>query len=207
LKQALLYSRLRAVVRELGRKLHAQGRLVRADDLLFLRGREIDEWLSGHAMFVSSMPELVELRRREHAALSEQQPPETVRLPIGEYLDGSIGREQADVDGDTLIGVGVAGGRITGTARVLTDLSEQGCFERGDCLVTRQTDPGWAPLFFLASGLVMERGGMLSHGAIVAREFGIPGVIAVADATRILRGGETIEVDGDQGRVRRVRTP
>lgn len=206
LKQALLYSRFRAVVHELGRKLRTEGRLERPDDLLFLRWREIDEWLSGHAMFPASTRELIELRRREHAALSEQHPPDTVRLPIGHYLDGSLDSNQADADTDTLIGVGVAGGRVTGTARVMTDLSEQASFERGDCLVTRQTDPGWAPLFFLAKGLVMERGGMLSHGAIVAREFGIPGVIAVPDATRLLRSGETIEIDGDRGRVRRVRS-
>ncbi len=203
LHQALLYCRLRAVVRELGRKLAAQGRLCHADDLLFLSWREIDEWLGGHAMFPDSILELVELRRRAHATLSSQRPPDSVRLPIGEYLATTPKPERGD-DGATLVGVGVAGGRVTGVARVLEDLSEASAFRPGDCLVTRQTDPGWAPLFFLAKGLVMERGGMLSHGAIVAREFGIPGVIAVPDATRILRSGERIEIDGDRGLVRRL---
>jgi phosphohistidine swiveling domain-containing protein len=203
LRQALLYSRLRAVVRELGRKLVARGRLTKSDDLLFLSWRELDDWLSGHAMFPAAIPELVQLRRREHARLSAMRPPDTVHLPVGEYLIDA--GEPAELDErETLVGVGVAGGRTTGTARVIEDLSEANTFERGDCLVTRQTDPGWAPLFFLAKGLVMERGGMLSHGAIVAREFGIPGVIAVPNATRMLRSGMRIEIDGDGGRVRQL---
>lgn len=203
LRQALLYSRLRAVVRELGRQLVDRGRLSQPDDLLFLTWREIDEWLSGHAMFPAAIGELVQLRRREHARLAAVRPPDTVQLPVGDYLEHPTLTPEV-AERETLIGVGVAGGRAIGVARVIEDLSEASTFVRGDCLVTRQTDPGWAPLFFLAKGLVMERGGMLSHGAIVAREFGIPGVIAVPDATRMLRSGERIEIDGDRGRVRRL---
>jgi len=70
---------------------------------------------------------------------------------------------------------------------------------RGDVLVTRQTDPGWGPVFCLISGLVIERGGMLSHGAILAREFGLPCVVGVKDATRLIPHGATITVDGDRG--------
>jgi pyruvate,water dikinase len=84
---------------------------------------------------------------------------------------------------------------------VLADVSEAARLERGDVLVTRQTDPGWAPAFFLVSGLVVERGGMLSHGAIVAREFGIPCVVGVRRATERIETGSTITVDGDAGRV------
>ena len=71
-------------------------------------------------------------------------------------------------------------------------------------LVTRQTDPGWAPVFFMVSGLVMERGGMLSHGAIVAREYGIPTVVGVKNATRKIQTGQVVEIDGDEGSVRIV---
>ena len=69
----------------------------------------------------------------------------------------------------------------------------------GDILVTRQTDPGWGPVFPLIAGLVMERGGMLSHGAIIAREFGIPSIVGVADATRLIPNGAMIRLDGDRG--------
>ena len=101
----------------------------------------------------------------------------------------------------TLHGVGACGGRVTGRPVVLRDASEAAKLAADDILVTRQTDPGWASLFFLIKGLVIERGGMLSHGAIVAREFGIPCVVGVQHATReLLRVGQ-IEVDGDQGKV------
>jgi pyruvate,water dikinase len=72
---------------------------------------------------------------------------------------------------------------------------------KGDILVTRQTDPGWGPILFLVRGLVMERGGMLSHGAILAREYGIPTAVAIQDATKRIKTGDTIKVDGDLGRV------
>ena len=65
--------------------------------------------------------------------------------------------------------------------------------------MTRQTDPGWATVFFLVQGLVIERGGMLSHGAIIAREYGIPAVVGVPEATRLIRDGQQLRVDGDQG--------
>jgi phosphoenolpyruvate synthase/pyruvate phosphate dikinase len=85
----------------------------------------------------------------------------------------------------------------------MAGLGEWAQFQKGEILVARQTDPGWASLFFLAGGLIMERGGMLSHGAIVAREFGIPAVIAVPQATDLLQTGEMLLIDGDQGRVLR----
>jgi phosphoenolpyruvate synthase/pyruvate phosphate dikinase len=90
---------------------------------------------------------------------------------------------------------------VTARATVLRDVSESGRLTAGDILVTRQTDPGWAPVFFVVSGLVMERGGMLSHGAIIAREYGIPTVVGVHEATRRIESGQTISVDGDAGRV------
>ena len=69
----------------------------------------------------------------------------------------------------------------------------------GKGLLARQTDPGWGPVFFMIRGLVLERGGMLSHGAIIAREFGIPAVVGVADATRRIAQGQKVSVDGDRG--------
>jgi pyruvate,water dikinase len=87
---------------------------------------------------------------------------------------------------------------------VLADVTEAHRLAAGDILVTRQTDPGWGPVFPLISGLVMERGGMLSHGAIIAREFGIPSLVGVRDATRVIPAGATVSLDGDRGVVRVV---
>jgi pyruvate,water dikinase len=79
-----------------------------------------------------------------------------------------------------------------------------GGMKEGDILVAHATDPSWTPLFLVAGGLVLEEGGPLSHAAIVAREFGLPAVLNVADAARILADGERVEVDGTAGVVRRI---
>ena len=104
----------------------------------------------------------------------------------------------------TLTGTSACGGRATARATVLSDVTEAHKLHAGDILVTRQTDPGWGPVFPLIAGLVMERGGMLSHGAIIAREFGIPSIVGVADATRLIPTGATICLDGDRGSVRLI---
>jgi pyruvate,water dikinase len=96
-------------------------------------------------------------------------------------------------------GTSACGGRATAPAAVLADVSESHLLTRGDVLVTRQTDPGWGPVFCLISGLVIERGGMLSHGAILAREFGLPCIVGVKDATRRIPHGARVTVDGDGG--------
>lgn len=102
-------------------------------------------------------------------------------------------------DGDTLTGIAASGGRVTGRARVILSPQEATSLQAGDILVTRSTDPGWTPVFALISGVVLEIGGQLSHGAIVAREYGLPAVVNVAGATRRIADGETITVDGGAG--------
>ena len=148
------------------------------------------------------------MRKRAHEELAATHPLNDFTLPEGGYLPldgdfhtGDITPLRNDHGSRTLQGVGACGGRVTGRAVVLRDASEAGKLADGDILVTRQTDPGWASVFFLIKGLVIERGGMLSHGAIVAREFGIPCVVGVQHATRELFRAGQIEVDGDQGKV------
>jgi pyruvate,water dikinase len=106
-----------------------------------------------------------------------------------------------------MAGLGVCGGAVSARAAVLGDITETHKLRRGDVLVTRQTDPGWGAVFPLISGLVMERGGMLSHGAIIAREFGIPSVVGIADATHVIPHGTRIHLDGDLGTVRADEAP
>ena len=93
------------------------------------------------------------------------------------------------------------GGEVEGRAAVINDLSESNQIRPGDVLVTKQTDPGWGPIFFLIKGLVLERGGMLSHGAIIAREYGIPAVVGVKGATEHITSGQRVRVKADQGHV------
>ena len=211
LKQALLYSRLRRVVLQIGARLVDQQVLHEQEDVFFLTHSEIDELLSGGSMFPHNTPELVSFRRSEHQRMSMLNPPDTIELPEGESyrpqeeLQNTIEDASDPVARECLSGVGACGGKITANAAVLLDVSEFSRLSQGDILVTRQTDPGWGPLFFLIRGLVIERGGMLSHGAILAREYGIPTVVGVPQATTEIVHGQTLTVDGDRGTVRMSR--
>ena len=207
LKQALLYSRLRRVSLALGERLTGDRRLERPEDIFFLSAGEIDDLVSGYAMFPHHVRDLVAVRRHAHAQLGAAAPPDSVRLARGEYLPepagpGAAGPGELRTRGDStnaLTGLGVCGGTTTARAAVLRDVTETHLLQPGDVLITRQTDPGWGAVFPLISGLVMERGGMLSHGAIIAREFGIPSVVGIGDATRLIPHGRDVHVDGDRG--------
>ena len=107
--------------------------------------------------------------------------------------------------GDTLRGLPASGGVVEGTARVLLSADEMGALVPGEILVVHTTDVGWTPLFLLAAGVVTELGGPLSHAAVVAREFGVPSVVNVTGATRVIRTGEKLRVDGDRGVVEKLK--
>jgi pyruvate,water dikinase len=205
LKQALLYSRLRRVALAIGDELCGEGRLRHRDDVFMLTFDELDTLLAGGAMFPDHLADEVRGRIRAHAELGTMRPPDTFVLPQGGYLDATETRGASAASPHTkLAGTSACGGRATGRAAVLTDVTESHQLHAGDILVTRQTDPGWGPVFPLISGLVMERGGMLSHGAIIAREFGIPSIVGVAGATQLIPTGTTVCLDGDRGTVRLI---
>jgi phosphohistidine swiveling domain-containing protein len=212
LRQALLYSRLRRVALAMGDRLAAAGRIVARDDIFFLTAEEVELLVSGGAMFPHHVKPLIALRRDAHKALGASAPPDAIELGVGEYLPtpphnaevsaGDTRDEARRGSGATrLCGVGACGGSATARAAILFDVTESTRLSAGDVLVTKQTDPGWGAIFPLISGLVIERGGMLSHGAIIAREFGIPSVVGVKDATRLIAHGASITVDGDRGLV------
>ena len=207
LQQALLYSRCRQIVLAIGKRLVLQERIRKVDDIFFLSFQEIVALLSGSEMLPTSVKALVSLREAEHTRLSQAVPPDRIRLPEGDYFsrrtdtDARPGGEEAMGKPSELRGMGVCGGVVTSRATILRNISDTHRLCSGDILVTRQTDPGWAPVFFLISGLIIERGGMLSHGAIIAREFGIPSVVGVSGATKQIRQGQTVTVHGDSGRV------
>ena len=216
LKQALLYSRFRQVVLAIGRRLAATGLLTEPDDIFFLTHAEIVDLLSGGSMFPQVAAELIRLRKHAHQRMSKLHQPDTFELPEGASFEtladvaGCVDDRTGDLAGTSqvsgvsdsqLTGIGACGGSVTARAAVLQDVSEFSLLSQGDILVTRQTDPGWGPLFFLIRGLVIERGGMLSHGAILAREYGIPTVVGVLNATQRIKHGQTLTVNGDRGLV------
>ncbi len=107
-----------------------------------------------------------------------------------------------DHSNTVLTGTGASPGIVRGTARTVHDPDQFSVVRPGDVLVCRTTDPAWTPLFGVAAAVVTETGGMLSHAAIVAREYGIPAVLGVANALTRIKSGTTVVVDGTRGTVR-----
>ena len=108
---------------------------------------------------------------------------------------------------DVYTGIGASPGSVCGTARTVRSIDEFSAVRPGDILVCRTTDPAWTPLFGVVAAVVTETGGMLSHAAIVAREFGIPAVLGIAEALTKIGTGTTLVVDGSNGTVRRKPAP
>ena len=116
----------------------------------------------------------------------------------GEIINGAYKREH--LPAGALAGLPVSSGVIEGRARVILSL-EAADLEEGDILVTAFTDPSWTPLFVSIKGLVTEVGGLMTHGAVIAREYGLPAVVGVGQATRLIRDGQRIRVNGTDGYV------
>jgi rifampicin phosphotransferase len=139
------------------------------------------------------------LRQRQDAFRSYQAlTPPRVLTSEGEAVAGTYRR--ADVPGGALTGLAVSAGTVEGRARVILDMAEAD-LEPGDILVTAYTDPSWTPVFVAITGLVTEVGGLMTHGAVIAREYGLPAVVGVEHATRLIRDGQRIRVSGTDGHV------
>jgi len=119
----------------------------------------------------------------------------------GECIGGSYRRD--DVPAGALVGVAVSTGTVEGRARVILDMADAD-LAPGDILVTTFTDPSWTPLFVAIKGLVTEVGGLMTHGAVIAREYGLPAVVGVENATRLIEDGQRIRVHGTEGYVELV---
>lgn len=161
-------------------------------DVRWLEWPELQALAAGTFGLDEAMGRVESRRRRWAGYASEGRPPaflvgdEALEIPVG---------------GDRLRGLGISPGRVTGTVRVLRSPDEAWKLGRGDILVATATDPGWTPLFLVAGGVVLELGSMLSHGAVVAREYRLPAVVNVPDATVRLRDGQLVTVDGTTGRI------
>jgi len=179
---------------EIGRRWQAEGILQGADEIVFLRREEIEEACSRR----TDVSHRLEQRKREYRLAQRVQTPEVIR----EGEDPSSSFTQSDERRVVLKGEVASPGRVTGPARIIREPVDLLGFQKGDILVARATDPSWAPVLPLAAGLVLEVGGLLSHGSIVAREYGIPALIQAKGALGRLRNGDRLELDTDRKRVR-----
>jgi pyruvate,water dikinase len=183
------FTPIREVLRPVGEELAAAGRIERPDDMYFLTLAQARAAVGG-----ADKRETVAASRATYDR--ERTRRRIPRVLLADGTDAEVALVEA-VEGD-LRGSPASPGTVTGTARVIH--SPRGAhLEPGEILVAPSTDPGWTPLFLTAGGLVMEMGGMMSHGAVVAREYGIPAVVGVPDATTRIATGDRITVDGSSG--------
>jgi rifampicin phosphotransferase len=174
-------------------------RLVRAhvlreqEDIFYLRFEEL------HDVVRTNQVDDELIRRRRDAFRSYQAlTPPRVLTSDGEAVAGAYRRDH--LPAGALVGLPVSAGTVEGRARVILDMAEAD-LEAGDILVTAYTDPSWTPLFVAIKGLVTEVGGLMTHGAVIAREYGLPAVVGVEHATRLIRDGQRIRVHGTDGYV------
>jgi pyruvate,water dikinase len=200
----MFFQLIRRHVVELGKRLSQRGVIADSDDIYHLTLGELEQIVSDKCKSGSADPagndkwqSLVRERKEQLLRYEKWQAPLFLRsdgMPVPVAV--------TNAEGDTLVGTGVSCGKITARARVISDFKESTTLQKGEILVAPVTDPGWTPLFLVAAGLVMEVGGTMSHGAVVAREYGIPAVVSVEKATSRIHTGDMLSIDGFAGTVK-----
>lgn len=210
----LAWPLLRQMLLELGRRLVASGVITEPADVLWLRFQEVRTAVefglaapgaqavitgADRPVRAAAVEERRMLWRGQARAAAPQMLPERpwMERAFGSMMPAASQRQH----GDVIKGVGASSGRVTAPARVLGGPRDFGRMEPGDVLVARITTPAWTPLFAMASAIVTDVGGPLSHSSIVAREYGIPAVLGTGAATQRLATGQQVTVDGDAGTV------
>ncbi len=194
---------VRRYVLEAGRRLHRQGWLSQEEDVFMLHTDELKA-IAQHREGKARILAVTEFRRLMYRGYRMVEPPGELgrgvsqRMPADQLVQSSSERR--------LKGTGCSAGRVTARARVVTALAEGDSLQAGEILVTRFTDPAWTPVMGLVAGVITEVGGLLSHGAVIAREYGLPAVLNVPGATQIIKTGQVVEVDGTNGAVRILRS-
>ncbi|NMF61515.1 phosphoenolpyruvate synthase [Brasilonema octagenarum] len=163
------------------------------EDIYYLTFQELRE-----VVLTNKLDYQIITKRKDEFKLYEKLTPPRVITSDGEIIAGKYQRE--NLPAEAIVGLPVSSGVIEGRARVILNL-EDAALEDGDILVTAFTDPSWTPLFVSIKGLVTEVGGLMTHGAVIAREYGLPAVVGVENATKLIKDGQSIRVNGTDGYV------
>ncbi|MGE7854924.1 phosphoenolpyruvate synthase [Bacillus sp. NPDC094064] len=172
-------------------QLVQSGVIHEVDDIYYLTFEELHEVVRTNKLDY----ELIHKQKNDYKLYEKLTPPR-VMTSDGEIITGKYKRE--NLPADAIVGLPVSSGVIEGRARVILNM-EDANLEEGDILVTAFTDPGWTPLFVSIKGLVTEVGGLMTHGAVIAREYGLPAVVGVENATKLIKDGQRIRVHGTEG--------
>jgi rifampicin phosphotransferase len=192
---------MRRVALRAGARLVREGVVDRPEDVFYLDRDEVAELL----LTPVDRRALVAERREVHERQRRMKPPSIVGKapePPSGPADRFDGAHVESTEADVLRGTGASGGVVRGTARVVLTSAEFGRVQPGDIIVCPSSNPSWVPVFTIAGGLVTNTGGILSHAAVVAREFGLPAVVGTRDATTRIHDGQQLEIDGSAGTVR-----
>ncbi|MCU5373564.1 MULTISPECIES: phosphoenolpyruvate synthase [Bacillus cereus group] len=172
-------------------QLVQSGVIREVDDIYYLTFEELHEVVRTNKLDY----ELIQKQKNDYKLYEKLTPPR-IMTSDGEIITGKYKREK--LPADAIVGLPVSSGVIEGRARVILNMEEAN-LEEGDILVTAFTDPGWTPLFVSIKGLVTEVGGLMTHGAVIAREYGLPAVVGVENATKLIKDGQRIRVHGTEG--------
>lgn len=189
-----LLERVKRTLLGIGEQLVAAGRLEQAQDVFFLSRKTLEAALQDPNL---PLREQVAQAQEQHRRNFKRFPPKTMTSE-GEVLQLVV--ERGNAPEGALLGTAASAGVVEGIARVVTDPARE-VLHTGEILVAPFTDPGWTPLFLNASGLVMEVGGLMTHGSVIAREYGIPAVVGVSGALSRLKTGQRLRVHGTEGYV------
>ncbi|MNX74061.1 Chondramide synthase cmdD [compost metagenome] len=209
-RENLRYERTRAfgIVRELfsamGVRFYAEGIVDHERDIFYLTKEEIAQFIQGRAV-TQNLKKLVALRKNEFAAYEEMEIPAERFASYGPvyHANDFFSTEKVEqMEGD-LKGIGCCPGRVTARVQVVKNPKDIATLN-GSILVTSSTDPGWVTLFPSAAAIIVERGSLLSHSAIVSREMGIPCIVGVTGLLRTLKTGDIVEMDGSTGVIRLI---
>jgi phosphohistidine swiveling domain-containing protein len=192
------YHLVRRFALETGRRLRHKGTLRDADDIFMLRTDEIPS--DTQLTETTQLLEKTRYRRLMYRGYRLLEPPGELGRGVAQRV--SVGHAPDASSETVLTGIGCSAGIVRAKVRVIRTLEEADTLKPREILVTRFTDPGWTPVLGLVSGVITEVGGLLSHAAVIGREYGIPAVLNVAEATQLLRTGQQVEIDGNEGTVR-----
>jgi pyruvate,water dikinase len=201
-----VYGRVRAIFVEIGSRLKELDVIEDRDDIFYLTAGEISGVVRGTGCS-SVLKTLIACRRREFAEYAASDDPPRRFITKGPaQLASSMQAAPSvaqDMDANSRSGQACSPGIVRGPVRIVRDPRDAD-IRQGEILVAQRTDPGWVMIFPLVSGMIMERGSLLSHSAIVARELGVPAVVGVEDACRWLEDGDWVELDGANGTIRKI---
>ena len=198
--RAEAYSLTRTIFRAIGENWEKKGIIEKTDDIFYLEVDELWSFVEGTSTCVN-LKGLIKLRKEEFEAYRSADLKDHIETYGEVYYQNCFIKEKNVVEGGNILrGTGCCGGTVEGNIKVVThpDPTLTLC---GEIMVAKQTDPGWVLLFPSVSGLIVEKGSMLSHSAIVAREMGIPAVVGVKNASEILRTGDKIRLNGSEGTI------